>query len=289
MSATRIAPTPSGYLHMGNLLNALLTSWIARAEGLKLHLRIDDADHSRYRPEYVDYIFKSLSALGIEWNFGPRNIQELESGFSQHLKRSVYWNCLQRGNPDNFFVCSCSRKELKRDLGQCSCREPLSHYLPGKNAVRYRPAEGSLRRACGRLNVEVPRELSLLVWSRDDFPLNIWCGLIDDYEAEITHVVRGNDLLQLTAWQLALAEDLGLSGFESCRFHHHSLIQNGQGQKLSKSTQKLRSAPLLPRVVDVLELFQHWQGLPAGYSLKMATLYSHWVEHYRLNRSVWWQ
>ena len=68
---SRIAPTPSGFLHLGNAFNFLLTSKFVRARKGTLILRIDDADSTRSRPEYIEDIFRSLEWLGIEWDRGP--------------------------------------------------------------------------------------------------------------------------------------------------------------------------------------------------------------------------
>ena len=75
---TRVAPTPSGFLHVGNAANALLTSAWAMDEGLELRLRIDDLDDARARPEYIEDILELLDWLGIRWTHGPRTVEECQ-------------------------------------------------------------------------------------------------------------------------------------------------------------------------------------------------------------------
>jgi glutamyl-tRNA synthetase len=80
---TRIAPTPSGYLHLGNAYSFLLTKALAKKHGAKILLRIDDLDRDRYRPEYVEDIFATLDFLEIKIDQGPKNSKEMESTWSQ--------------------------------------------------------------------------------------------------------------------------------------------------------------------------------------------------------------
>ena len=89
-SRTRIAPTPSGYLHPGNAWSFLLTWLLARRDGGSIHLRIDDMDTARFRPEYIEDIFASLEWLGLDWDTGPRSLTEIQSTHSQHLRLERY-------------------------------------------------------------------------------------------------------------------------------------------------------------------------------------------------------
>jgi glutamyl-tRNA synthetase len=75
-SKTRIAPTPSGFLHAGNAFNFLQTAALAKQSGARVLLRIDDMDRDRYRPAYVNDIFETLDFLGIHWQEGPKQIND---------------------------------------------------------------------------------------------------------------------------------------------------------------------------------------------------------------------
>jgi glutamyl-tRNA synthetase len=86
MIRSRIAPTPSGYLHIGNALNFVRTWLMVRRAGGILRLRIDDIDATRTRPEYFDDIFRTLEWLGMDWDEGPRNANEQTEIYSQSLR-----------------------------------------------------------------------------------------------------------------------------------------------------------------------------------------------------------
>jgi glutamyl/glutaminyl-tRNA synthetase len=87
---TRIAPTPSGFLHAGNAWSFLIAWLWARSRGGSVHLRIDDLDTARMRPEFVEEIFASLSWLGLDWDSGPRDAGEFGARFSQRHRLSEY-------------------------------------------------------------------------------------------------------------------------------------------------------------------------------------------------------
>ncbi|MEO8734552.1 MAG: glutamate--tRNA ligase family protein, partial [Flavobacteriales bacterium] len=87
---TRIAPTPSGYLHAGNGAAFFATWKIARSIGAKLLLRIDDLDAERVRPEYVADVFETLRWCGIDWDEGPKNANDFSQHWSQHLRLAHY-------------------------------------------------------------------------------------------------------------------------------------------------------------------------------------------------------
>src|ERR1044072_3055513 len=113
MFRTRIAPTPSGYLHIGNAFSFLLTALHAKKRGASLLLRIDDIDDERKRPEYVNDIFTSLEWLGIEWNEGPSGPEDFELNWSQNRRLDIYKGILPRlREAEIIFACECSRKKL---------------------------------------------------------------------------------------------------------------------------------------------------------------------------------
>src|ERR1044072_4565705 len=109
---SRIAPTPSGFLHIGNAYNFLLTEAIVRKAGVVLHLRIDDLDALRFRREYLEDIFDSLAWLGIQYDDGPKTIAEQEQQYSQQFRMSRYNEVLHLLVATGLvFACNCSRKD----------------------------------------------------------------------------------------------------------------------------------------------------------------------------------
>ena len=239
---TRIAPTPSGFLHAGNLYNFLLTKRVADEVGAELLLRIDDLDAFRLRDEYVEDIFRCLHWLGIEWVGPPQTIDDYRAHVDEPGRIDHYYDRLESmidaGLPA--FVCRCSRRELGRDA-RCEqgCETKQLKLNTGKTAIRVRVPDThmELRDAMG----------DFIVWRREDLPAYQLQSLIDDDEMRITHIVRGEDLLDSTMAQRYLATFLEDTTFSAVQFLHHGLVTGDNGQKLSKSqgTDRLDLTPEL--------------------------------------------
>src|SRR5690349_19284742 len=117
---TRIAPTPSGFLHLGNVFSFALTASLARKSGASILLRIDDLDQARVQKQYVLDIFDTLQFLDIPWNEGPKNYEEYKNKFSQLHRLPLYEKALnQLRESGQVFACSCSRTNREA----CICRE----------------------------------------------------------------------------------------------------------------------------------------------------------------------
>lgn len=252
---TRLAPTPSGYLHLGNAWCFTLAWLLARSRGGAVHLRIDDLDAARLRREYLEDIFASLAWLGLDWDSGPRSPEDFLARHSQRLRFDRYREALERlaglreeGRP-LLYACDCSRERIRRDaeasgrpgLYPGTCRDrglPLD--APG-TALRMRLPEGETVAAddlvAGRLRLEPGRESGdVVLRQRNGDPAYQLASVVDDEDLGIRAVVRGMDLLPSTGIQLALAGRLGAGGFLSAAFLHHGLIVDAAGGKLSKST-----------------------------------------------------
>lgn len=242
---TRLAPTPSGYLHAGNALNFLITSRLAQERGAKVLLRIDDLDSERVRPEYVEDIFRSLEWLDIHWDEGPSGPNELLSEWSQRLRALDYLALADRLREKGLlYACSCSRSML-RDLvpegiypGTCRTK---GHDLdaPG-NAWRLNVQDAPLVKVPALLGAEHCVDLARVMGDpvmkqRNGEAAYQLASLWDDHHFGVTFIVRGMDLLPSTACQLYCAELLDMDTYRSFRFVHHSLLSDVEGHKLSKS------------------------------------------------------
>ena len=241
---TRVAPTPSGYLHAGNGAAFVLAWKLAREAGGKLLLRIDDLDAERVRPEYVDDIFETLQWLGLDWDEGPRNAEELRSTWSQHLRLVRYGELVEQlRESGHLYACACSRKEVQDRTGSGDydghCQSmglPFDHpdcswrlELPRNGKVVWRAwADGKLHEAA--LDMPDP-----VIRQRNGRPAYQIASLADDVGFGIDVVVRGADLLNSTAIQLHLAGLLGLEAFRRALFLHHPLVLDVSGAKRSKS------------------------------------------------------
>lgn len=107
---TRIAPTPSGFLHLGNVLSFALTAALARKTGASILLRIDDLDRKRVQDLYIQDIFDTLRFMGIPWDEGPADAVEFEREYSQLHRMELYSRALEQlRSTGAVFACSCSR------------------------------------------------------------------------------------------------------------------------------------------------------------------------------------
>lgn len=242
---TRIAPTPSGFLHLGNAFSFLKTKALAEKHGAKILLRIDDLDRERYRSEYVQDIFDCLDFLEIKIDLGPKNLQEFESEWSQVHRMPKYSEELLRlESSKKVFACDCSRKKIQQldpsgyYLGQCLERR-LALDKP-EVAWRIDTSESDFIQY-----IEYPDQqksgliqqdsMFYVVRKKDGLPAYHLTSLIDDLHFGVDLIVRGNDLFPSTLAQLDLARNLGEEKFSQITFHHHSLIRGPKQEKLSKS------------------------------------------------------
>lgn len=234
----RIAPTPSGYLHLGNILNFVLTKSECLRTGGELRLRLDDIDHSRVRTEYIEDVFRTLEWLGIEYDHGPMGVEDFKRHYSQVIKRDLYHNALKKISQR--FICSCSRKEVQEASidGQYpgTCYQKNLAFKRDKTCIRLRT------RADFSFDGTSPHEQmrDFLIWSKEDLPSYQLVSVVDDLEDGITHIIRGLDLKPSSAAQVELASHLEEEDhFRAIHWHHHQLLRSPRGGKLSKSKNDL--------------------------------------------------
>lgn len=242
---TRIAPTPSGFLHLGNALSFALTAALARKANAKILLRIDDLDQQRATDAYLQDIFDTLHFLEIPWQEGPEDAGEFKKKYSQVHRLPLYNEALQQlREGGHVFACTCSRADLLR-------HSPEGVY-PGTCLNKgISPDE---KDASWRLRTSAVQELQVKTWQgkpiktvlpasmqyfvvrkKDGFPAYQLASLIDDLHYAINLVVRGEDLWPSTLAQHYLATLLGQQVFLNAHFYHHSLLLGPDDQKLSKS------------------------------------------------------
>jgi glutamyl-tRNA synthetase len=223
----RLAPTPSGFLHVGNALNFVLNALGVRLSGpyARLLLRIDDLDADRMRPEYLTDVFETLEWLGIEWHEGPEGPDDFERNWSQHTRKSLYFNTLQiLRDLDAVYACGLSRRQLA-ELGE----------VP---TTQLRSRQHSLDEPDVAWRMRTPDGLALsdfVVRRRDGLPAYQVASLCDDRHFGVTHLVRGADLRPSTEAQRWLARQLGWPADTDWAVWHHPLVADASGAKLSKS------------------------------------------------------
>lgn len=240
---TRFAPTPSGFLHIGNVYSFVITWLWARKNHGQILLRIDDLDRERVRPAYVDNIFQTLEWLGLDWDLGPSSATQFESEFSQRHRMGLYQDALGKlAEAGAVFGCNCSRRMLKElgveDAYPGICKRKALD-LTAKDIAWRLNTDGlhKLRLVGDRGTIETTLPESqhyFIVKRRDGIPAYHLASLVDDEYFGVNAVVRGEDLYESTLAQLALAERLRMKGFADNYFLHHPLILT-DGEKLSKS------------------------------------------------------
>jgi glutamyl-Q tRNA(Asp) synthetase len=260
----RFAPSPNGYLHLGHALSALLNFDMAQASGGRLLLRIEDIDRTRCGPEYEAAIYEDLAWLGIEWDEPVRR----QSEHFDEYRKALHTLEDKRLTFPSFET----RTELARKVGE---RESHARWPRDPDGVPLYPgtarvmaeAEREARIAQGepyaiRLDmisamewagdlrwsesgagpggetgdiVTDPEAWGDVILGRKDTPTSYHLSVaIDDALQGVTHVVRGQDLFWSTSVHRLLQELLGLP---APAYHHHRLVLDAEGRKLSKSTQ----------------------------------------------------
>ena len=242
---TRFAPTPSGFLHAGNIFSFAITSALAAKTNAKVLLRIDDMDPDRIRKEYVQDIFDTLNFMEIPWHEGPRDPAQYEREYSQLHRLGLYNNALEKlKESGNVFACTCSRSDILRVNaeglypGTCKDKNIPFHTKNVSWRLDTSKATDIIIKAWpeNALTEALPRNMHyFIVRKKDGLPAYQLTSVVDDMHFGIDLVVRGEDLWPSTLAQLYMAAMLGYRPFLNTRFHHHALVKDTLGIKLSKS------------------------------------------------------
>ncbi|HWZ43843.1 MAG TPA: glutamate--tRNA ligase family protein [Candidatus Saccharimonadales bacterium] len=266
----RIAPSPTGYLHLGHARTFWIAWQRARANSGTLVFRNEDLDRQRCKPEFVTAMYEDLRWLGLDWQEGPDTSGPFHP-YSQSERYNIYLEVWRRLRDGGFiFPCSCSRKDLERALSAPHeddelpypgvCREKLTQASQWKSPAgiswRFKVPDGEtvsftdLR--CGEQQFTAGRDFSdFLVWRRDDVPAYQLAVVADDEAMRITEVVRGADLLKSTARQILLLRALGYS---QPQYFHCDLMRDANNIRLAKRHDALSLRTLRARGADPGEL-----------------------------------
>lgn len=279
----RLAPSPTGYLHLGHARTFWIAYQRAQAAGGTLVMRNEDLDPDRSRSEYADAMLQDLRWLDISWQEGP-DVGGPYAPYSQSERRGHYleaWRRLLAGG--YLYPCACSRKDLAESAqaphestdeplysGRCRGRV-LAADDPAGVHWRFRVPDGR-EITFSDLNYGPKRYTAgvdfgdFIVWRRDDVPSYQLAVVVDDAAMRITEVVRGEDLLKSTARQLLLYEALG---WAPPAFYHCELLAGEDGLRLAKrhdalSVRQLRRQGLTPEQVRSWSVkLRHWSHADA--------------------------
>ena len=238
---TRFAPSPTGYLHIGNLRTALFNYLIARKSGGQFILRLDDTDAERSKQDYIDAIQEDLDWLGLGWDRIEQQSKRLdryqaaadklradgrfyecfESPTELDLKRKKQLNM---GRPPVYDRAALALDDAAKAALRAE-RAGYWRFLLNQNRIEWE--DGIL----GALSIDAASVSDPVLIRGDGQVLYTLASVVDDMEMGVTHIVRGSDHVTNTATQIQIIEALGGT---APAFAHHSLLTGPQGEALSK-------------------------------------------------------
>jgi glutamyl/glutaminyl-tRNA synthetase len=286
----RLAPSPTGLLHLGHARTFWTAQERARAASGILILRDEDLDTQRARGDYARAMLEDLRWLGIEWQEGP-DVGGPFGPYRQSERYELYrsaWERLRAGGW--IYPCTCSRRELAAAVnaphedgraeaedepmypGTCRPKHGViaEAVIPAGANWRFRIPDSEAivfeDSGMGAQSYVAGRDFGdFVLWRRDDVPAYQLACVVDDAAMRITEVVRGADLLKSTARQILLYRALGLT---PPLWHHCPLLRDEHGQRLAKRTDALSLRALRERGLTPEEVRVSWQSdIVAGRAL----------------------
>ncbi|MBI3876871.1 MAG: tRNA glutamyl-Q(34) synthetase GluQRS [Verrucomicrobia bacterium] len=282
----RLAPSPTGLLHLGHARTFWIAQERARAHGGVLILRNEDLDSQRSKPEFVSAMIEDLQWFGFEWTEGP-DVGGPFAPYSQSERINLYRSAFNRLRAGGFvYPCTCSRQDVLRALsaphqgeeepvypGTCRLNNPqhvpqgaggnLQSTSDSRINWRFRVPDGETIRfvdgGCGPQEFVAGKHFGdFVVWRHDDVSSYQLAVVVDDAAMGITEVVRGEDLLLSTARQLLLYRALAI---DAPAFFHCELMTDEQGIRLAKRHDSLSLRTLRAAGGKPNELRAEWKRL----------------------------
>ncbi|MFP7570023.1 glutamate--tRNA ligase [Marivita sp. S2033] len=292
MTTTRFAPSPTGYIHVGNLRTALFNHLIARKSGGTFILRIDDTDPERSREEYVDAIKQDLEWLGLTWDRVERQSERLdryaeaadklremgrfyeafETPTELDLKRKKQLNM---GKPPVYDRAALSlsddeKAKLREERGPGVWRFKLDQ-------ERIEWEDGIL----GPISIDAASVSDPVLIRADGQVLYTLASVVDDIDMGVTHVVRGSDHVTNTATQIQMIRALGGT---VPSFAHHSLLTGPQGESLSKRLGTLALRDLREQGIEPEALLSLMARLGSSQPVELRTSLDEIAEGFDLDQ-----
>ena len=289
MTITRFAPSPTGFLHVGNLRTALINFLVAKKNNGTFILRLDDTDPARSKTIYVDQIKRDLEWLGLEWDRVEtqssrieryksvaselkridRLYEAFETSTELELKRKKQLNM---GKPPVYdrSALNISAKELKnlKETGDGYWRFLLDH-----DRVKWQ--DGIL----GSMSIDSKSVSDPVLIRKDGQFLYTLASVVDDIDMGITNVVRGADHVTNTATQIQIINSLGKV---SPSFSHHSLLIGPNGEALSKRLGALSLKDLKTSGIEAMALLSHLSNIGTANPIELSESIEELVSNFDL-------
>ncbi|EEW25631.1 glutamate--tRNA ligase [Rhodobacter ferrooxidans] len=276
-TVTRFAPSPTGYIHVGNLRTALMNYLIARKAGGKFILRLDDTDQERSKQEYADGIMQDLDWLGLHWDqlekqslrmgryaeaadqlrAAGRFYECFESPVELDLKRKKQLNMHK---PPVYDRASLKLSATEKAAMQAE-REGYWRFLLDQNRIEW--PDGIL----GPISIDAASVSDPVLIRADGQVLYTFASSVDDIDMGVTSIVRGADHVTNTATQIQIMQALGGT---PPAFAHHSLLTGPQGEALSKRLGTLSLRDLRAQGVEPMALLSLMARLGSSQPVVLA-------------------
>ncbi|MFC6636557.1 glutamate--tRNA ligase [Sulfitobacter sp. JBTF-M27] len=288
---TRFAPSPTGYIHVGNLRTALMNYLIARKAGGTFILRIDDTDPERSKEEYVDGIKQDLEWLGLHWDRVERQSERLdryhaaadelrakgrfyeafETPTELDLKRKKQLNM---GKPPVYDRAALNLSDEEKDKLRAERGDGVWRFKLDQERIEW--ADGIL----GDISIDAASVSDPVLIRGDGQILYTLASVVDDTEMGVTHVVRGSDHVTNTATQIQIMAALG---HDHPSFAHHSLLTGPQGEALSKRLGTLALRDLREQGVQPYALLSLMARLGSSDPVELRTDMESLIEGFDIN------
>ncbi len=278
MTVTRFAPSPTGYLHVGNLRTALFNYLIARKAGGSFILRIDDTDPERSQEHYVEAIKEDLLWLGLSWDRVERQSARLDryAAAAERLREmGRFYECFE--TPTELDL----KRKKQLNMGRPPVYDRAALALGEEERARLRAERDGYWRfkldheriewndgILGESSIDAASVSDPVLIRADGQVLYTLASVVDDIEMGVTHVVRGADHVTNTATQIQIIEALGGA---VPAFAHHSLLTGAEGEALSKRLGTLALRDLRARGVEPMALLSLMARLGSSRPVELAS------------------
>ncbi|WP_172292415.1 glutamate--tRNA ligase [Pseudoruegeria sp. HB172150] len=291
MTTTRFAPSPTGYLHVGNLRAALFNFLIARKAGGTFILRLDDTDPERSKQEYADAILEDMEWLGLNWDRIEKQSDRLdryseaadklrgdgrlyeafETPTELDLKRKKQLNM---GKPPVYDRAALALSDEEKAKLRAE-RSGHWRFLLDLERIEWTDA------ILGELSIDAASVSDPVLIRGDGQVLYTFASVVDDMDMGVTNIVRGSDHVTNTATQIQIIEALGGTPPE---FAHHSLLTGPQGEALSKRLGTLSLRDLRAQGVEPMALLSLMARLGSADPVELRSSIGELVEGFDISR-----